>query len=309
MVLSLNHHSITSAQEVNTIAQPLFRSTCFDYFSFFHERTDGSRLILSTNPDWTYFLYNQSYASITEFNPRLNKSDTNNTDKTGDFLWEWLPNLLPTNQLRSEFFKKIQDSRQFSINSGISIIKKVGDGYEYFNFGTALPASYIYTFYFNHIDILRRFVVYFKLKSTAIMEVGNKNRILLTTDMSATPTASPMYNHDSILSFLNETIIKEYPVTYNHMHEKLSHRQLQCLLHLSHGLSSKEVGCRLNISYRTVEKYYQLIKESFGLNTKSDLLRLAATEQVQEYIAYEKATESYANANQDDNYDQKWRGQ
>lgn len=286
MPIKFDHFSIQSADEIARIAGPLFRNTKFNYFSYFKEYKDKSRSLLSTNPDWTYFLYNQEYVSITEFNPKPESESKGSKDKTGNFLWEWLPNLLPTDKLRTEFFKKMRDSQQFNINSGISIIKKVKDDYEYFNFGTSESSSYIYNFYFNNISILDRFIVFFKVNASDLLDVSSTKKVIIPKSYESKIIEKK--DDMDVTDFLSQTKIKKYPIEYRGYVSSISVRQLHCLIFVCQGLSSKEIATKLSISYRTVEKHLQLLKEDFDLNTKSDLLKFAAQPTVQEYFNYEK---------------------
>lgn len=284
MLMTMDHYSIITAFDVAQIAEPLFNSTQFGYFSYFREFFDGSRILLSTNPEWTYFLYNQDYSSITEFNPKLGMSNDDVIDKTGNFLWEWLPNLLQDNEVKLKFYSKMKDSQDFNINSGISIIKKIDRDHEYFNFGTSKSSAYIYKFYFNHIDILKRFVVYFKIKAAHLIDKSYDHKLFI-------PSSSlPLFPHDqdletaSLLQFIENTAIQKYPVCYNGINSYISHRQLECLYFLSQGLSAKEIALKLFISFRTVEKHLQLLKEEYSLNTKADLLKVASLPIVRDYF-------------------------
>jgi DNA-binding CsgD family transcriptional regulator len=283
VILTPKHFSITSASDVLSVTGPLFKTTRFNYFSYFKEFVDGSRALLSTDPDWTYFLYGRTYATITNFQPKLESARVEN-DKTGNFLWEWLPNLLPSSKLKLQFYDKMRDSQSFNINNGISIIRKVCDGHEYFNFGTSDSASYIYKFYFNHIDLLNRFVVYFKIQAESLLSGSVDHKIFIPKGLSAVNELDSAPDDVKLEQFLSQTQLKKYPVKNLQCQAYISHRQLQCLYYVSHGYSAKEIAQELDISHRTVEKHIQLLKEDFSLSTKSDLLKFSSRSDIEEYF-------------------------
>src|SRR5262249_8031778 len=55
----------------------------------------------------------------------------------------------------------------------------------------------------------------------------------------------------------------------------LSRRERQVLELLARGHTNREVGQRLSLSVKTIETYRQRLKVKLGLNTRSDLVRLA----------------------------------
>lgn len=54
--------------------------------------------------------------------------------------------------------------------------------------------------------------------------------------------------------------------------EILTDREQECLFFLIRGKTAKDIGGILNLSYRTVEHYIEIIKEKFSCNTKAELI-------------------------------------
>lgn len=52
----------------------------------------------------------------------------------------------------------------------------------------------------------------------------------------------------------------------------LSKREIDCAKLLLSGLTSKEIGSHLNLSYRTIEDYISSLKRKFNARNKSDLI-------------------------------------
>lgn len=55
----------------------------------------------------------------------------------------------------------------------------------------------------------------------------------------------------------------------------LSARERECLKHFLHGKTSKETAAEIFVSFRTVEYYFENIKDKLGCSTKRELYRLA----------------------------------
>lgn len=60
-----------------------------------------------------------------------------------------------------------------------------------------------------------------------------------------------------------------------HKNIKLSPRQEEVLFFLIRGKSAKMIARLMNISYRTVEYYTEILKNKFGCGTKNELIELA----------------------------------
>ena len=67
------------------------------------------------------------------------------------------------------------------------------------------------------------------------------------------------------LAFLNA--IKQVPM--------LTAREYQCLKLYQQGLTAKQTARQLNLSYRTIEEYFEHIKLKYGVSYKRDLLKAA----------------------------------
>lgn len=53
---------------------------------------------------------------------------------------------------------------------------------------------------------------------------------------------------------------------------KLSKRELDCAALLLNGLTSKEIGSHLSLSYRTIEDYINSLKRKLNARNKSELI-------------------------------------
>lgn len=56
--------------------------------------------------------------------------------------------------------------------------------------------------------------------------------------------------------------------------QSLTKREKECLYWLVKGMTAKEIGKKLNLSYRTIEDHIDKIKSKFGCDTKSQLINM-----------------------------------
>jgi DNA-binding CsgD family transcriptional regulator len=67
-----------------------------------------------------------------------------------------------------------------------------------------------------------------------------------------------------LLTLPNNVIKKKHPLT---------NREKECIYHLIRGMTAKEIAQKLAISYRTVEKHLDNVKEKLHCKTRSELIR------------------------------------
>src|SRR3990167_2645312 len=145
--------------------------------------------------------------------------------KKGNHLWE---SYIPPEII------KIANT-QFNHKHGITFHYDHEKYHEIFNFSAAAENYKILQLYSNTIEVLQKFCAYFIEKKCE--------------DFLNSLGISSLYSNQ-ILTFAKE--------------KKITARELDCLHHLSKGLTAKEIGKTLKISHRTVETHLQHIKEKAG---------------------------------------------
>lgn len=137
------------------------------------------------------------------------------------------------------------------------------DFFEAFFFGFKTHNPIHNTIFFNSLDLLQSFISYFKQEAAPIIEraltenfnvKGIKGKAFL--EKSSTPLSS---RDPQAQRFLN-------------MIMPLSNRERQCLELFKEGKTAKMTGDMLGLSKRTVEFYFENIKNKLGCSSKSDLL-------------------------------------
>ena len=137
---------------------------------------------------------------------------------------------------------------------------------ESFSFGTPKTQQAMLSFYFNNLDILQRFIDYFKTQSFDLFKQADKERLLFPTHMTTnTNFNAPDFSENQRIDLLMSIrAIKK--------HHHLTEKELCCLKHLAYGKSIKEIASILNNSPRTIETHLSNIKAKIGCFSKSQML-------------------------------------
>ena len=145
-------------------------------------------------------------------------------------------------------------------------IKRHSGYYEMFCYVSKDASAQPVNLFLNSLDIIDDFSDEFILRTQKIM-LQAENQII-----ELPPSMLPEINE---MTSIGEIKKKEYKVIYNDKNVLLSERQFECLSLISIAKSSKEIARSLNLSYRTVEKHIEIIKQKLNCKKRSDLSLVA----------------------------------
>jgi LuxR family transcriptional regulator, quorum-sensing system regulator SolR len=245
MRLSEKHFSITSTQDVEQIIQPI-KKLGINFFSYLRIYPEGTFTVLINQAKW------HKHFSGLELPGSLSFSDL----KTGIYLWQDISHP-----------QVVTDARNyFNIDNLIDFVYSDKNYIESFSFGTPKTQQAMLSFYFNNLDILQRFIDYFKTQSFDLFKQADKERLLFPTHMTTnTNFNAPDFSENQRIDLLMSIrAIKK--------HHHLTEKELCCLKHLAYGKSIKEIASILNNSPRTIETHLSNIKAKIGCFSKSQML-------------------------------------
>ena len=173
--------------------------------------------------------------------------------------------------------------QSLGISHGLNVVtrRKDDESIEKFIFATSPHNTEIYNFYINNFDILNRFICYFKIKASKIIENPLAKKLAYSPfyesemqRIDSKKTSQENSTTSSLMNFLNETKLQSYPVITTAGEEIfLSERQTECLYHLTNGKTAKEIAKCLGISYRTVQTHLNIVNEKVGAYSKSSAIK------------------------------------
>ena len=249
-------------ERINSICKPLeehFGLTSFVYRKIYN---DGTEITLTNQPAWSAHAY--------KTNLLVNESAFDKHPdhyESGVVLWSQLKGHTAI----------LDEARKFGIDHGVTIIYKQTDGVELSFFGTKPDRPEVIKNYINNIDLLNRFVLYFKEEASEMLKIANKNRIVIpdkfdkviahSDDLKIVKQKVPRAD------FLKATELQQFHFQGKCEGLNLSTTEIRIIEQLVKGLTSEEIGKAIFRSTRTVEDSVSKLREKFNVKTKSQLIQ------------------------------------
>lgn len=246
---------------IRRVTIPLRERFNIQYFTYHRIDLKGNYTVLVDRPEWAeHYIEKKFYLQ----DPYLRHPDIY---QSGFCIME---------QHGSEEFRKqlLQDSKGiFNLDQGITLIEKQADGVEFFGFGANKAASSLDKLYLNRSWVLQSFASHFKQELNKILlrmqaEAGNLVHL----------KGADFYTNQPIHPDIRLSVLVEYLADLGKQTHKLallSTRERECIKHFLLGKSSRETGQALNLSPRTVEFYFENIKNKWGCLNKREILSIA----------------------------------
>lgn len=251
------HHVITLQHDLNHIFAPL-EYLKINVFSYIKILQNGTYVLLSNDSAWQkqhyMHVHNQG-----KFFETCNKLSSENQLKY--FMWP----SVPVDDL-------LLSLHRHDIWNGVSFGVRQKDGIERFCFASTNNAWQITSFYLNNIDLLKRFLVFFREKSSAALKNFDHQYFGMFRDgvdiMQIEEEYFTHVVHDDAIT------IPKYSISSSMGGVSLSPRETECLYYISQGYLMREIAITLGISVSTIEYYLNNIKNKTGCNTHLELLNL-----------------------------------
>ena len=259
-------------EQIQALCKPLEEHFGLTSFVYRKSYNDGTEINISNQPEWVKHFYTDA---------ELIKESTFDKHpdhyESGFVLWS---------QLKGHQ-NILAHARRFNIDHGLTIIKKVPDGVEFCYFGTKSECRDVVGRYINNIDLLERFILYFKEQASEIIQKANKNRIVVPRKFDLVTA------HEQDLKAVKPELQREHFLKSTELHRfhfddkckgaMLSATEIKIIEHLVKGMTSEEIGMAIFRSTRTVEDYIAQLREKLHVKTKSQLIKkLMASD----FIAY-----------------------
>jgi len=251
-----HHISLTSANDINEICQPLFNLSNITLFKFRRVFLDGSYIILSSNAEFTKKL------SAVVWSPKdLEISKSYIESKRYNYLRTY-------KQIPSCFIPIISE---FNIEHGLIVRETNSLCGDKFVFTTHSKDFNMYDFCLNNIDFIEKFIFYFKDKASPLIKRATTEQRLYFPE-SAVSTSEPMFNMPGS-TVLNENLnVRKYIFNISENFISLSTQEMNSVRLLSKGYTIKEAAKYLNISAETVDCYLESARNKLRLNTNRQLI-------------------------------------
>lgn len=170
------------------------------------------------------------------------------------------------------FKEKMNNFRDKTLNMDIDVvlIQKSKDYVEFFRFESSHKLGSLQKAYLNHPELLKSFAPYFKQQlSKIITKMHHESNTLLNLhgdNFYCREIISPELELDTREAFLKDI---DNTIPY------LTKREKDCIRLLLEGKTAKETASILTLSQRTVEFYFENIKDKLGCYYKHEILNIA----------------------------------
>lgn len=246
----VRRYSIKQARLIRNACSPL-RHLDLPVFTYFKILTDGSFATLSNYPEQLEFYYHHKlYLN----NPYLTHPDLIQPGCV----------LTATTQDAGYLDTVTQSKKNYKLHNTFLMVEKSGQAMEGYFFGTFDSDPALAARYYQHLELLKKFTTHFKLQTERLigsmiaegynMKKGKGSAFLERDARLPLSSSDPC-----LLQFQKEVSL-------------LSKQQQRCLDLYRQGHSAQATAALLGLSQRTVEHYFETIKEKLGCTSKSELL-------------------------------------
>jgi len=255
----LNNHS----DAVKKCTRPLSHLgvTCFYYVSI---KNNGDHFLLTDCPNVDEYYYQEE---IYFKDPYLRHPDNY---QSGFFFFD--------THKKEEFDQSLAYlSRNFQICPLVGLCKKQQDSVEFFGFwGDSDKSPSFEHIYLNYSNLLKSFAIHFKQECSSILQESvapylSLEKLIGPDLFNSKPTSISKIDSKSLQHYLIELGFGHEVVKA----DSLSLRERQCIKLLLQGKSMKETAVVLNLSPRTIEHYFENIKNKFNCQYKHELFAIA----------------------------------
>ena len=163
----------------------------------------------------------------------------------------------------------------FDIDHSIVFIEKNPGLINFYYFSGSAENTSIINFYLNNISLLKKFILFFKVKATNLRNLCISHPIhfenyqnILTSDIRE----EGIICDKKKFNFISEINNHHYLININGKNKKFSKREVDCIFCLLSGKTAREAADILTLSVRTVENYIDTIKTKLDCYRKSEVL-------------------------------------
>ena len=251
--------------EICKVTKPLRDHFGINYFTYHRIDDTGKYTVLVDRPDWAeHYVSTKIYLQ----DPYLRHPSVYESGLT-----------LIESHGSQEYREQVMDSgkKVLNMDMGAILIQKQKGCVEFFGFSANYKTSSLQSIYLNRPQLLNSFAKHFKIELSPILvrmerEAGSLIE-LKGDDFFSKELISPDVENLKKLAFWKDLKVAGDFERAN----QLSLRERQCLKLLLQNRSAKESAAMLKLSKRTVEFYFENIKNKLDCQTKMELKRIAQT--------------------------------
>lgn len=241
-------------KKIKAICRPLNDHLQIPYFSYYQFDETGKFCFLSNYAEPADFYYSEKLFEHNPFfvHPDLLISGT----------------LITSSTLSEEYLKTIEASqRKFQLSHAFLMVEKQGNLVEGFLYGTKIKDPLFSNSYYTNIDLLKKFNRYFVREAAAIIKKMKEDPFNIQQARGAAFLKRDPTLPLSSCDIRTKAFLKSI--------SPLSTREHECLELFRKGHSAQSTAAKLGLSKRTVEHYFDSIKDKLQCSSKRELLNFS----------------------------------
>ena len=242
---------------ISQICEPLQTNFNFNLITYRRFYNDGKMLYLFNHKEWMRFVLEKELWTTTRFQEKIKLI---NQSYSIHSIWE--DKYLEKEEIYKALF-------EHNIWNGISIYRKFEHYIETFAFASMRENTSLLNFYIEHMETIEHFILYFRQQINSITKKMDP-RILIPFEIQ--PLITPEPAKLEIKNFFEKTPLKKITLNISGIDCSFSMREMECLISTIKGKTSKEIGRKLDLSPRSVEKYIDNIKEKMGCTSRGQMM-------------------------------------
>lgn len=250
-----NHPAFVHTETITDLCKPL---TNLEITTFSHLRLINGKSIaaISTNP-----VFMENYVRQKYYNADVH-ADPKHCHLLNCLMWDNI-------EVKGQTENMLQDAADFQFRHIFTMIKQQPSYTDFYHFGTHLNSISINQMYVNQLDLLEKFIAYFNTAVNQSFELKSAYDIQFELDKNIQTfdagEGAFLVENGQRNQFLST--IGEAGLNLN-----FTARELEFVPMIIRGLTAKEIGIILGISYRTVEDYLASLKNKLQARNKVELV-------------------------------------
>lgn len=259
LMLKVYQHKIIN--QIKSFAEPLNTFFEIDEFVYSFISNQGEFFSVSNQPEASEFYFSSNlYLS----NPLIRHPQ----NYQEGFLFPGDINVGLEKQIMQEKFG-------YAVDSSFVIFKKHEEGIHKFLFNTKNKQFSLKNFYLNNHSLFHKFCIQFLNEFSSLTTVTEKYKInigtLIGSEFHTKNLLRKEYTPDLAKKVFFLKSIGSIPMDFN-LPKPFSPQEKICIEWILEGKTYKEIAEIMQLSYRTVEHYFENIKDKTGCLTKSETL-------------------------------------
>ncbi|MBW8310313.1 MAG: LuxR C-terminal-related transcriptional regulator [Candidatus Paracaedibacteraceae bacterium] len=163
--------------------------------------------------------------------------------------------------------------RSVDMWNGISFYNITKNLIETWAFGGTTLDTGLPSFYLNNMDLLNKFILYFRTVARDIIDISDQSKTMNITFHDAVDDSSKI-DSAALGEFNKKISLPKYLITSDNHEFFLTSREIELLRYKNQGLTAKEIARIFNISYRSVEDNLDYIRIKSHLKNIKQVLSL-----------------------------------